>query len=132
VNTSQSTDTTDAYLGESDFFVLTDVATPRFLSQLYNIPQGMKVNYGSNQSVAEFYDEYYSNSDLIEFFKLTGLPNATIPEANVFGTNDQSDPGGEAQLDVEYLMVCIIRGFLDYLQVTYSILCVLLGPGSWC
>ena len=41
------------------------------------------------------------------FLQLSGLPNATIPESNVYGdlANDQNDPGGEAQLDVEYIMV---------------------------
>ena len=43
----------------------------------------------------------------MQFLSLSGLPNATIPEANVYGdlANDQSNPGGEAQLDVEYIMV---------------------------
>jgi hypothetical protein len=38
---------------------------------------------------------------------LSGLPTASIPQENVFGDldNDQNDPGGEAQLDVEYIMV---------------------------
>lgn len=38
---------------------------------------------------------------------LSGLPNASIPVGNVYGDleNDQTDPGGEAQLDVEYIMV---------------------------
>jgi len=36
---------------------------------------------------------------------LSGLLSAAIPTKNVFmGTNNQSDVGGEAQLDVEYLM----------------------------
>lgn len=41
-----------------------------------------------------------------QFFSFSGLPNASIPDSNVFGDlpNDQSDPGGEAQLDVEYIM----------------------------
>ena len=44
-------------LGSSDLFALTDTATASFLSTLYNIPQGMSVQHGSNQSVAEFYGE---------------------------------------------------------------------------
>jgi hypothetical protein len=94
-------------LGVSPYFALTDVATARFLSDLYNIPQGIRVNHGSNQSVAEFYDEFYSNTDLTKFLTLSGLPNATIPPQNVYGdlANDYQDPGGEAQLDIEYIMV---------------------------
>lgn len=90
--------------GSSHLFALTDVATASFLMDLYNIPQGLTVRYGSNQSVVEFYEEYYSNSDLLEFLSLSGLRNATIPVSNVVGNNDESDPGGEAQLDVEYIM----------------------------
>lgn len=30
--------------------------------------------------------------------------NQQISDDNVFGTNDQNSPGGEAQLDVEYLL----------------------------
>lgn len=39
---------------------------------------------------------------------LSGLPSASIPPEHVFGDlpNDPSHPGGEAQLDVEYIMVC--------------------------
>ena len=53
------------------------------------------------------FPQFYSNSDLETFLQLSGLPNASIPEANVYGDlpNDQNDPGGEAQLDVEYIMV---------------------------
>lgn len=90
----------------SRLFALTDVATASFLSTLYNIPKGLRVNHGSNQSVAEFYGEFYSNNDLSSFLQLSGLPNASIPNSNVFGDlmNNQSNPGGEAQLDVEYIM----------------------------
>jgi hypothetical protein len=44
-------------LGSSNLFALTDVATGHFLSNLYSIPQGISVQHGSNQSVAEFYGE---------------------------------------------------------------------------
>ncbi len=68
--------------------------------------------------------QYYSNKDLIKFLSLSGLPNATIPEANVYGDlpNDQADPGGEAQLDVEYIMAssCFHSSF-----VVVSIICLL-------
>ena len=49
----------------------------------------------------------------MKFLSLSGLPNATIPDANVYGDliNNQADPGGEAQLDVEYIMVSTV-GFI--------------------
>lgn len=98
---------TSVALGTSNYFALTDVATAAFLTQLYNLPLGLSVRYGSNQSVVEFYGEFYSNSDLIQFMALSGLPNATIPKSNVLGDggNNEIDPGGEGQLDVEYIMV---------------------------
>lgn len=126
----------------SDFFALTDVATASFLSTLYNIPKGIRADHGSNQSVAEFYGQFYSNSDLVTFLALSGLPTASIPNSNVYGDlpNNQSIPGGEAQLDVEYIMalapgadtyfysmgdynpnnpvnVTLNEGFLAYLQL---------------
>jgi hypothetical protein len=93
-------------LGTSGLFVLTDVATVSFLSDLYNMPQGMKVtNPKATQGLAEFYGQFFSNSDLTQFLHYSGLPNAEIPEENIlYGYNNQSEPGGEAQLDVEYLM----------------------------
>jgi hypothetical protein len=67
------------------------------------------VRHGSNQSVAEFYGQFYSNSDLKEFLSLTGLREDSLPVKNILGDNgnDEKKPGGEGQLDIEYLMVCI-------------------------
>jgi len=50
---------------------------------------------------------------LLAFLKYSGLGNATIPDSNVFGDlpDDQSQPGGEAQLDVEYIMVSGLSSF---------------------
>lgn len=60
--------------GTSNTFVLTDVATPKFLYDLYNIPYGTKVQHGADMAVAEFYGEFYSNKDLAKFFELSGMP----------------------------------------------------------
>ena len=49
-------------LGQSNLFALTDVATAGFLSTLYNVPKGISVQHGSNQSVAEFYGEVRLNT----------------------------------------------------------------------
>ena len=99
-------DSTKMEVGTSDLFVCTDTATASFLSELYNIPKGLNVRHGSNQSVAEFYGEFYSNADLENFLQISGLAVASIPTANVYGDlpDNQNDPGGEAQLDVEYIM----------------------------
>eukprot|EP01033_Poteriospumella_lacustris_P011452 gene11452-8148_t len=148
VNVSETfPDGSSKNLNASALFALTDVATASFLSDLYQIPSGMQVNHGSNQSCAEFYGEFYSNSDLEAFFALSGLPNNTISTAENYYIdlpNDQSKPGGEAQLDVEYIMALAPNaptyfysigtfnpndpvnttshneGFLDYLQLVES------------
>lgn len=96
-------------VGNSSYFALTDLATPDVLARLYNIPTGLAVRHGSNQSCAEFYGpkESFSNADLLQYLALAGLPPATIdPINNVFGDspNNQSAPGGEGQLDVEVLL----------------------------
>jgi hypothetical protein len=52
-------------LGQSNLFALTDVATAAFLSKLYSIPQGLSVQHGSNQSVAEFYGEVNKSTTIL-------------------------------------------------------------------
>ena len=90
----------------SHIFALTDTATPAFLSSLYGIPPNLSVQHGSTQAVAEFYGEFYSESDLNAFLSLSGLSSAQVPEEGIYGDlpNDVSKPGGEAMLDVEYIM----------------------------
>lgn len=58
------------------------------------------MRHGSNNSVAEFYGEFFSNSDLSKFLSLSGLPTQAIPDSNVLGdlANDQAKPGGEELL----------------------------------
>ena len=105
--TSVFPDGSENHMGVTSLFVNTDVATVSFLSTLYNVPAGQKVkNNASTQAVAEFYGEYYSNVDLAEFLRYSGLAKAEINASTniLYGTNNESTPGGEAQLDVEYLM----------------------------
>jgi len=92
--------------GSSYNFTCTDVATPEFLSDLYGIPYGLNVRHGSRQAVAEWYNESWSPEDLYTFLTLTGLKPQHIQVDNVFGNNPPSlyEAGGEAQLDVEYMM----------------------------
>lgn len=45
--------------GASDLVALTDVMTASILNDLYAVPPGLKVRYGSNQSVVEFYEEVF-------------------------------------------------------------------------
>jgi subtilase family serine protease len=99
-------DTTTKSWGVSYNFTLTDVATPEFLSDLYDIPYGLNVRHGSTQAVAEWYNESWNPTDLYDFLKLVGLKPQHISVDNVYGNNPPSQylAGGEAQLDVEYIM----------------------------
>jgi len=55
-------------------------------------------------AVAEFQEQYYSPKDLVTFY------NKYVPESTnntvfkVIGTNTASDPGIEAELDIQYIM----------------------------
>lgn len=93
-------------VGRTSLFQLTDVATIPFLSKLYNMPKGLTVRHGASQAVAEFYGEFYSNSDMLHFMSLSGVTDAILPETNVKGDNlnNELNPGGEATLDVQYIM----------------------------
>lgn len=95
-------------IGNTTYFALTDVATPDFLSRLYNIPKGLSVKHGSTQGCSEFYgDQYFSNADLAAYLALSGLPSKEIAPDQCFGTlpyDETKEAGGEAQLDVELLM----------------------------
>jgi len=86
---------------ETDFPIwLGKFTTPQELYNLYNIPAGTMVNQAT-QSVAEFLGQYYSQNDLDIFFQLMGVPNTPVV---VVGPNNQTLPGGEATLDIEFIM----------------------------
>lgn len=59
-------------------------------------------NANNKQSVAEFLEQYYSPSDLSSYFSLSGLANADAEK--VIGPNHIENPGGEASLDIQYIM----------------------------
>jgi len=52
-------------------------------------------------AVTAFLDEYFSESDL-ELFWEEYSPLTSGTEVSVSGPNDESDPGGEASLDIQY------------------------------
>lgn len=88
----------------------------------YNIPPNTLVKTNVTQCVVEFEQQYYSPDDLTLFFEQMGLPTDTpVPLiGNVLilypsrvkrlflkkatGPNNASNPGGEATLDIEYIM----------------------------
>eukprot|EP01126_Amoeba_proteus_P044425 TRINITY_DN4935_c0_g1_i3.p1 TRINITY_DN4935_c0_g1~~TRINITY_DN4935_c0_g1_i3.p1 ORF type:complete len:619 (-),score=89.84 TRINITY_DN4935_c0_g1_i3:58-1914(-) len=83
--------------------ILSEWVTPQLLQQYYKITYGPQAtNSATTQSVAEFLEQYFSKKDLQEWFSLMGLKNQEV--ARVIGPNDETLPGGEASLDIQYIM----------------------------
>jgi tripeptidyl-peptidase I len=77
--------------------------TPSTLQQLYSIPSGTRVtNAKTTQCVVEFEQQYYDEADLRGFLTDMGLPSDA--PVDVIGPNDQTNPGVEANLDIQYIM----------------------------
>eukprot|EP00026_Physarum_polycephalum_P003874 Phypoly_transcript_03890.p1 GENE.Phypoly_transcript_03890~~Phypoly_transcript_03890.p1 ORF type:complete len:751 (+),score=110.62 Phypoly_transcript_03890:108-2255(+) len=77
--------------------------TAAAVKSYYNIPINQRVkNANVTQSVAEFEQQYYDDADNLLYFKAMGLPYDT--PVTVIGPNDQSNPGGEAILDIQWIM----------------------------
>lgn len=93
-NESAASPTVTTFTGE---FV-----TPQTLLRAYNVPQNLVGSNSQNyQSVAEFLQQYYSEADLQQFLSSMGYPGQ---HAILVGPNDPSNPGGEASLDIQYMM----------------------------
>jgi subtilase family serine protease len=86
--------------------VATPPVLPQALRSLYNIPTNAYVVGGATQAVVEFEQQYYSNDDLVQYFKAVGVPPANAKLITVIGPNNQSQAGGEAALDIE--LICAL------------------------
>ena len=75
--------------------------TPDYLSQQYNTSGYVSHDSQNSQAIAGFLGEYFSPDDLSSFQKKYNLPVKAI--VKVVGTNDPSDAGIEAELDVQYI-----------------------------
>jgi hypothetical protein len=66
------------------------------------VPLGLRsVSKNNSQAVPEFEKQFVNLTDLATFFDDMGMPyQAPI----MHGTNDQSAPGGESTLDLQYIM----------------------------
>ena len=64
-------------------------------------------NKNNKIAVAEFGNNFYSQQDIDDFFRIlmstTGKNITKIP-AKVIGANDNSNPSVQASLDIEYVM----------------------------
>lgn len=77
--------------------------TPSAIKSYYNIPTDQRVTQPNvTQAVGEFEQQYYDEADLMLFFEEMGLPSDT--PVTVVGPNNQSNPGVEANLDIQYIM----------------------------
>lgn len=78
--------------------VCKETVTPQWLWDLYGLPVATeRLTPRTSLAVAEFLGEFYSEADLRQFMRDVGLPYE--PVSQVRGTNNASDPGGEASLD---------------------------------
>jgi len=93
------------WISETGFRVfLSTFVTPDILANYYQMPVGfMAKNPLNSQSVAEFLEQYYSPEDLSYFFHLMGIFNGT-GLVDIIGPNNDTLPGGEASLDIQYMM----------------------------
>jgi subtilase family serine protease len=93
-------------LGTSTPFEVKTLVTPSVLRNQYSWPAAAKGKHGSTQAVAEFYGEFFSNEDLSSFFTEIDEPVQSLAPTHVKGNlaNDQGHAGGEASLDIQYLM----------------------------
>lgn len=75
--------------------------TPSVIEKSYNISGYISTNGSNSQAVASFLGQYFSPEDLKDFQKENEIP--PNPVSKVIGTNDQSNQGIEANLDVQYI-----------------------------
>ena len=78
--------------------------TPETLRNYYGATEEQTIckHPQNSQSVSEFLGQYYSPEDLVTFFEMTGIRYPGSVE--LVGPNNGTQPGGEAQLDIQYIM----------------------------
>ena len=77
--------------------------SPAKISEVYSVPQHtVATNQSNSQCVVEFEQQYFSTSDLYLFQSRFGLEQQ-CPKS-VIGPNDETNPGVEAGLDIQYIM----------------------------
>jgi len=91
-------------VGFTTSFYLGKWVTPKTLRDYYGATEEQSIckHPQNSQSVAEFFGQYYSPTDLATFFEMTGTRYPGSVE--LVGPNNGTLPGGEAQLDIQYIM----------------------------
>eukprot|EP01105_Mastigella_eilhardi_P027539 TRINITY_DN8533_c0_g1_i1.p1 TRINITY_DN8533_c0_g1~~TRINITY_DN8533_c0_g1_i1.p1 ORF type:complete len:550 (-),score=158.16 TRINITY_DN8533_c0_g1_i1:41-1690(-) len=80
------------------------LVTPDWIRDRYSVTIPTISDKTNLQAVVSFLEQYYSNSDLQEFFLLYEKNMIGDAVAQQVGKNNESMPGLEASLDVQYLM----------------------------
>ena len=74
--------------------------TPLKIQEVYNLSWYTSSNSHTSQSVVSFHEQYYSSKDLEKFLRQFNL---TAGKIDILGYNNMSDPGMEADLDMQYI-----------------------------
>lgn len=88
-----------------DRFILPSPGVPpNMLREFYGYTavDASKIVEGNSQSVVEFSGQFYSPQDLQDYFQRNSVQ--TEAKVTVVGPNNASNPGGEAQLDIQLIM----------------------------
>jgi len=103
-STQFSDGSSSPYVELTSPFYLGKWVTPKTLRDYYGATEDQTIckHPQNSQSVAEFFGQYYSPRDLATFFEMTGTRYPGSVE--LVGPNNGSLPGGEAQLDIQYIM----------------------------
>jgi tripeptidyl-peptidase-1 len=77
---------------------------PQTIQAMYGAPStAPSTSSNSSQGVIEFEQQYYSPDDLQRFAQNVGLTIPALDSDHVVGFNDPSEPGIEAELDIQYI-----------------------------
>jgi subtilase family serine protease len=82
---------------------LSTLWTVESLRNFYGVPEDMPLIEDNSQSVAEFLGEYYSSKDLSRWMSYMDV-TSQAGQVEVIGPNDESNPGGEATLDIQWML----------------------------
>jgi tripeptidyl-peptidase-1 len=78
--------------------------SPDSLRAAYQVGSYMASNAATKHAVAEFQAQFYSPSDLKQFFTQFVKDHQSCTQVTVQGDNTPNEPGAEASLDIQYIM----------------------------
>ena len=90
----------NTYKSENYSNLKLDPITPFHIQQMYNLSWYVANNTRSSQSVVSFLRQYYNSKDLKMFLARFNLTGGIIDH---LGYNNMSNPGLEAELDMQYI-----------------------------